>query len=113
MQNREIRDFRGKSSMETLEKALGNHEFDVVRKRFAKNRDFHLRTAPEHGKEALWPRTRKIVDFGPKTVRVGRKTTRKTAFWCQSPPYSHENRIQKVCKTVKSADFAENPRWGP
>ena len=99
--------------MGTLEKSQENHEFDSVRRRFAKNRDFHFRTVPDHGKETFWPRTRKLVEFGPKIVRVGRKTTRMTAFWCQSPPYSLENRIQKVRKTVKSADFAENPRWGP
>ena len=83
--------------MGTLEKSRENHEFDAVRKRFAKNLDFHLRTATEYGNEALWPRTRKLVDFGPKTVRVGSKPTRMTAFWDQSLPYSIENRIE-LCR---------------
>ena len=80
--------------MGTLEKSQENHEFDAVRKRFAKNRDFHLRTAPDHAKVALWHRTRKLVDFGAKIVRIGRKSARMNAFWCQSLPYSLENRVQ-------------------
>ena len=99
--------------MGTLEKSQENYEFDAVRKRFAKNRDFHFRTAPEHGKEALWPKTRKFVDFGDRIVRIVTKSARMNAFWCQSLPYSVKNRVQKVGKTVKSANFAENPRWGP
>ena len=99
--------------MGTLEKSHENHEFDAVRKRFAKNRDFHFRTAPDHGKEAFWLRTRKLVDFGAKIVRTGPESARMNAFWGQSLPYSVQNRVQKVRKTVKSADFAENPRWGP
>ena len=99
--------------MGTLEKSPENHEFDAVRKRFVKNRDFHFRTAPDHGKETLWPRTRKLEDFGAKTVRIGRKSARMNAFWSQSLPYRLENRVQKVSKTVKSTIFAENPRWGP
>ena len=35
--------------MGTLEKSQESHEFGTVRKRFAKNRDFHFRTAPDHG----------------------------------------------------------------
>ena len=95
--------------MGTLEKSRENHEFDAVRKRFAKNRDFHFRTAPDHGKEALWPRTRKLVDFGAKIVRIGSESARMNAFWGQSLSYSVQNLVQKVRKTVKSADFAENP----
>ena len=99
--------------MGTLEKSSENHEIETVKKRFAKQRDFYFRTAPDHGKEALWPRTRKLVDFGPKTVRIGPKSARMNACWCQSLPCSLKNRVQKMAKTVKSGNFVENPRWGP
>ena len=75
--------------------------------------DFHFRTAPNHGKEALWPRTQQFVDFGAKIVRIVPKSARMNAFWCKSLPYRLENRVQKVCKNMKSANFAENHRWGP
>ena len=99
--------------MGTLEKSSENHEFETVDKRFAKNRDFQFLTAPDHGREALWPRTRKLVDLGAKTVRIGTKPARMNAFWCQSLPYRLENRVQKMWKTVKSVNLAENHRWGP
>ena len=99
--------------MGTLEKSPGSSEFDTGGKRFVKNLDFPFRTAPDHAKEALWPKTRKLLDFGAKIVRIDIKSARMNAFWCQSLPYSIENWVQKVCKTVESTIFAENPRWGP
>ena len=98
--------------MGTLEKSSESHEFGTVRKRFAKNRDFHIWTAPDHVKEALWHRTRKFVDFGAKIVRIVPKSARMNAFSYKSLPYRPENRVQKISKTVKSANFAENRRWG-
>ena len=99
--------------MGTLEKSPENHEFDAVRKRFAKNRDFHVRTAPDHGREAFWHRTRKFVDFCAKIVRIGTESARMNALFGQSLPYSVQNRVQKVRKIVKSAILTENLRWGP
>ena len=113
VQKYEIREFCGKSSMGTLEKSSESHEFGTVRKRFAKNRDFHFWTAPDHIKEALWHRTRKFVYFGAKN-HPDRPQIRKNER-VLVPIASLQARKQgpKVCKIMKSANFAENHRWGP
>ena len=99
--------------MGTLEKLSENHEFDTVRKRFAKKRDFHFRTAPDHSKEAVCLGTRKLMDFGPETVRIGPECARMNAVFDKALPYSFQIMVQNMSKFVKFAIFAENPRWGP
>ena len=97
-QNREILVFCGKSSMGTLEKSLENHEFATVRKRFAKNHDFHFRTAPDHGKEAFWPRTRKFTRNHAKTLLDIRSVVaaRRTHAGRSSLPSNAEQDIQTI-----------------
>ena len=97
--------------MGTLENSSENHELDAARKRFAKKRDFHFRTAPDHSKEAVCLGTRKLMDFGPETVRIGPECARMNALFDKALPYSVQIMVQNVSKFVKFAIVAENPRW--